>query len=484
MWKPSRRTLLQSIGGAGVLGVASHAIQGTRTQQDSAESWPRPRYDAVHSGYAPANTAPDGDITVAWTTHIESRRDFPRVIADGTWFRATPDGELIASSLADGAERWWVEFEADSVSIFAAFEGTVYVQTSDDADSGVPTVHALSTADGTERWHGRGGVTTITDNLAYRTADGLAAVSVPDQRGQWRIAGQFSGVSVGDGTVYTVGTRDTGDESSRSPDRVFAVSASDGSLRWDFQPPGNELSTPVVRDGTVYVGTSAGLVYAVSATDGTVQWKTVFDASTAPVVTDDTVFVMNGKTLSARSRDDGSERWRHTATYTSSAPIVVGDTVFVGTSEGLSALAAADGAEQWHFETQWPVTQSPAVVDGTVLFVARDPRPKPGGTVYALRGASPETTTSQSTTQESQTPSTTHTSTRTTHRTPTDSSTPPDTITPPTASEPANDISATEVSRTGTTGAEGPGFGLVTTLAGLGLGGWRILENNDDDEDE
>lgn len=478
-WKPSRRTVLRSMGGAGVLGLGGRAIQRTRAQQASDESWPRPRYDAGMSGYAPENSVPVGDVEVAWTAEIESWREFHPVIDSGTWFRTSPDGEVIAVSMADGTEQWWVEFDADSVSVLCALDDTVYVRSTTGTDSPDSTLHALSATDGTEQWHRSGSATSIVDGVAYRTTDGLAALAVADGRGRWRSRGQFSTVSVSDETVFAVGVRDQETHPSQYDETVFAFSASNGTQRWEFHPDGNEISTPVVSDDTVYFETSASLVYAVSASDGTVRWKTVASTGTAPVVTDDTVYVVNSESLSALSTNDGSEQWRYTAELTSS-PIVVGDTVFVGSADGLYALAADDGSERWHFETQWPVKQSPAVVDGTVLFVTREPRPEQGGTVHALSGTESETPTTTAT--PSPTPTTANPTVQSTTppHTPTQSDgTESPTITA-TPSSPARDPSTTDDTETATTGEDGAGFGVLATLAGLGVGGWRVLANSDD----
>ncbi|MFD1587278.1 PQQ-binding-like beta-propeller repeat protein [Halorientalis brevis] len=491
--QPSRRTVLRSMGCVGVFGIAGRAIQGTRAQQADAESWPRPRYDAGHSGYAPKNTGPEGEVAVAWTLDVESWRAFQPVIVNGNWIRETADGAVSANAMADGTERWWVEFDAESVSVLSAFDGTVYVQMASGNDPENPTLHALSAADGSEQWQRADGATAIVDDVAYRTANGLVATATEDGLGRWRTDGRFSSVSVGDGTVYTVGVRDPETHPSKDDEAVFAFSASDGSQQWTFEPDGKEVSTVVVRGDTVYFETSASLVYAVAASDGTERWRTVTSAGTAPVVTDDTVYVQNSERLSALSATDGSERWRYTAEITGTSPIVVGDTVYVGTAEGLFALAVDDGSERWHFETKWPVKQSPAVVDGTVLFVTRDPRPQPGGTVYALSGtrstssptpstttSSPPSTTTQTTPAHESTTEPTTAPRTTTQQTDSDSSSSTDTVTASTASSPADDQPATVVTETATTDEDGPGFGVLSTLAGFGVAGWHILSDSDE----
>ncbi len=489
---PSRRTVLRSIGGAGVLAVAGGAIQGTHAQQSPEEAWPRPRYDVAHTGFAPENTVPAGDVVEAWTVDVESWRTFEPVVADGSWIRVTPDGDVIATSMADGTERWWVEFHADSVSLRSAVDGTVYVQTASESEPDNPTLHALSAADGSEQWQRSEGATTIADDAIYRASDGLASTTTADGRSRWRTAGAFSTVSVGDGTVYAIGVRDPDTHPSRHDERVLAFSASDGTQQWQFEPNGEEISTAVISGDTVYFTTSASLLYAVSASDGTERWTSVVSPGTAPVVADDTVYVVDSGALLALSASDGTERWRYTADFTGASPIIVGDTVFVGTDEGLHALAAEDGTERWHFETQWPVKQSPAVVDGTVLFVARKPRPKPGGTVYALSGTATPTPTA---TPTSSTPPATESTTETTSSRPTTETTSPppstettasqsttsDTVTASTASSPANEESGTAVSEMATTDEDGPGFGVLSALAGLGVSGWRVLANGDDD---
>jgi outer membrane protein assembly factor BamB len=53
--------------------------------------------------------------------------------------------------------------------------------------------------------------------------------------------------------------------------KVYALDAATGTEQWRFQTGGHVHSSPVVVDGTVYVGSWDGNVYAL--TGGNQQWR-------------------------------------------------------------------------------------------------------------------------------------------------------------------------------------------------------------------
>jgi len=59
---------------------------------------------------------------------------------------------------------------------------------------------------------------------------------------------------VTDGTVY-IGSRDN---------KIYALSAEEGTEQWSFETEGSVLSSPTVVDGAVYVGSQDNTVYALT----------------------------------------------------------------------------------------------------------------------------------------------------------------------------------------------------------------------------
>ncbi len=134
------------------------------------------------------------------------------------------------------------------------------------------------------------------------------------------------------------------------------------SLRvaWRFRYPaeagfsGIAASTPLVRDGRVYVQDLRSNVYALDAESGDLRWSRRFDVENGGP---------NGLALD-------------------------GDTVYGNTTTAAFALAAANGSVRWltplGSPPGTPVTIAPAVADGTVYTATTAQRPGGRGELVAL----------------------------------------------------------------------------------------------------
>lgn len=118
-----------------------------------------------------------------------------------------------------------------------------------------------------------------------------------------------------------------------------------GDQEWAFETPYGIESVPTVADGTVYVGTrenwgvDGGPLYAINAATGDQEWTFklpygVGQINSSPTVTDDTVY-------------------------------------FSTANRALYALDAATGDQEWIFRADGSIDSSPIVVDGT-LYVGSD----------------------------------------------------------------------------------------------------------------
>jgi outer membrane protein assembly factor BamB len=152
------------------------------------------------------------------------------------------------------------------------------------------------------------------------------------------------------------------------------------------------LSSPVVVDGAVYMGTLEG-VYKVDAYTGTQIWKTmkISDSVSTPAVSGSMFYVGSfvDYSLFAFRTSDGQMVWKYTTgDYVNSSPVVNGDTVYVGSEDGyLYALDAATGTLRWKFNGGGTppsdgMGASPIIVNGVVYTSCYD------GNVFALEAAS------------------------------------------------------------------------------------------------
>ena len=88
----------------------------------------------------------------------------------------------------------------------------------------------------------------------------------------------LSSPAVVDGVVY-VGSFDQ---------KVYALSATDGTKRWEFATKGRVRSDPAVVNGLVFVGSFDNYVYALRAEDGRKIWsfETGGQVRSSPAVVD------------------------------------------------------------------------------------------------------------------------------------------------------------------------------------------------------
>lgn len=120
----------------------------------------------------------------------------------------------------------------------------------------------------------------------------------------------------------------------------------DGELNWEFEREGAlSDSSPVVSDGTVYVGSGSGVLYALETNlegqEGTVEWTFPSDGTGESAIT--------------------------------STPAIDNGTVYVGTNGGqVHAVDASDGTNEWTKDVGGPIYGAVSAEDGHVFVATRD----------------------------------------------------------------------------------------------------------------
>jgi len=148
---------------------------------------------------------------------------------------------------------------------------------------------------------------------------------------------------------------------------VYALDPSSGALKWKFataakgQPGAPVRSTPAVADGAVFFGCYDGNFYAVDAATGALRWKFAM-----PGEHKFTVAGVHGYLPKGQPMPDFWDIYQ-------SSPVVAGGLVYFGCGDGaLYALETATGALKWKFATGDVVHASPALADGTLYFGSWD----------------------------------------------------------------------------------------------------------------
>ena len=146
---------------------------------------------------------------------------------------------------------------------------------------------------------------------------------------------------------------------------------------WKFQTGGKVRSSPVIADGTVYVGSDSGQLFALDLATGTKKWSAKIGSRvrSAPAVAGGIVVCgADDGVMRAFAAADGKPKWEfRTGGPILASPTVVGERVVFGSSDHRCyCVRLADGAEFWRYRAGHEVHAPPAVANGVVYVGAWD----------------------------------------------------------------------------------------------------------------
>ena len=180
----------------------------------------------------------------------------------------------------------------------------------------------------------------------------------------------------GEGTVQPAFSRGLllvgdggGDLAAYDPDTGKQVLCDDES--------GSITSAPAVTDDTVYI-TNGGDAIAIDQFTGTRRWTftpTDFSPLTeTPAIANGVVYVTGGSAVFALDQATGHRIWRHNLEPQAiiSAPSIANGIVYVG-GVALYALNAVDGHIVWRNRSAGVNVSTPAIAEGRVFVNAEDP---------------------------------------------------------------------------------------------------------------
>ena len=281
------------------------------------------RGNAAHTGATDAK-APRAFHRVKWAFATGGRIVSSPVIDQGTIYVGSDDGNLYAIAAADGRQRWQYKTAGPVPSTPAVAAGVVYVASYDGK------IHAIDARSGLPRWK------FATAGERRFEAKNLHGFLPKTQT----IADPFdvylSSPLVVDGRVF-VGSGDG---------NVYALDATTGALAWKFATGDVVHASPAVAGGTVYVGSWDSYLYALDAATGAQKWR--FHGGEDPDI--------------------------HNQVGFQSSPAIVDGVVYTGCRDSnLYAIDAATGKERWRFDNagSW-VVGAPAVARGKVIFATSD----------------------------------------------------------------------------------------------------------------
>lgn len=134
----------------------------------------------------------------------------------------------------------------------------------------------------------------------------VAALDAKTGKTVWAYQGTMQGLwsIVGSDEVAVAGTYAFGTYYQPAPliDEIIAFDGDTGKVRWRFHTAGPAKMSPVVFDGRLYVGDTAGMLYTLDARNGKLleirEFKQPF-ATSPPIVAGNKLLVVNGTSVAA-----------------------------------------------------------------------------------------------------------------------------------------------------------------------------------------
>ena len=257
-------------------------------------------------------------------------------------------------------------------------------------------------------------VDPASGRVVVGTRDGVLRSVTIDGKVRWTVvtpAPFYAGVLIRDGIVYSPGgdgvlraikadtgavlwTYDCGEELVTVPvlaegkvlvasqsATLYAVEAADGKWVWQYRrtPPVGFIlrgaSTPVVRDGMVYLGFSDGHAAALDAKTGAAAWDRVLSTGTQFIDVSSTPgFDSTGHLIVASYKDGlfsldpktGDTVWQSTASGLAYV-LVRGSVIFAAGEDRVGAYSAETGKSIWLMSLPDRAGQQPAFASGLLL---------------------------------------------------------------------------------------------------------------------
>ena len=328
-----------------------------------AADWPMLMAGPQHRGQA----EPDAklalqDLRVAWRFDVHATVSASPVAAGRQLFIGAENGNLYALDLQSRQLQWLFHARAGIASTPAVADGVIVFLARDG------NLHALDAASGAPVW------TFHTQGEAVFAAHGMYGLPlepepVPDP---WDL--YLSSPLIHDGKVY-VGSSDQ---------RVYALDLRSGKLAWVFKTGGMVHSSPALSGSNIVIGSWDGAVYALDAASGAEKWRyqtqteqkhsIMFGIQASPSVDGETVYVgSRDGYFYALDAANGKRKWRYDAkgSWVVGTAAIDQENVYIGTSDSglLLALDKRSGAEKYRYATKVWAFASP-VRAGDALFGA------------------------------------------------------------------------------------------------------------------
>jgi len=163
---------------------------------------------------------------------------------------------------------------------------------------------------------------------------------------------------------------------------LYSLNAADGQFQWKYAAEGGIVSRPALYDNNIYFGSEDKRLHVVSTRTGKVVWTYYTEGKirSSPRIAEGHVFFgSDDNNLHAVNVNSGRAVWKFsTDAEVHSTPLVVNELVYVGCENGSFYGIDFRGALKWRFQAKRGITSSPIAKGQGIFFASLD------GTLYAL----------------------------------------------------------------------------------------------------
>ena len=160
--------------------------------------------------------------------------------------------------------------------------------------------------------------------------------------------------------------------------KLYAFDAKTGDPRegFPFTAEDKIWSTPVIQDGVIYFGSHDKHIYAVSLTDGTLKWKFLTGGVVAgrPLIFRDMVIAGSfDKNLYAINIKDGSKSWEFPGeNWFWAGAVSNGRTIFAPSMDGNVYALDRAGNVTWKHDVGSPIISRPVLIPAGLVVAGKD----------------------------------------------------------------------------------------------------------------
>ena len=163
---------------------------------------------------------------------------------------------------------------------------------------------------------------------------------------------------------------------------LYALNAADGKFQWKYPSDGGIVSRPVVHDGNIFFCSEDQRLHVVSARTGKVVWTYYTEGKiySSPRIADGHVFFgSEDQDLHAVNVQSGRAVWKFsTDSPIHSTPLIYNEMIYFGTESGSFYALDFRGTLKWRFQAKRGITSTPIIKGQAIYFGSLD------GTLYAL----------------------------------------------------------------------------------------------------